>query len=463
MMVFLRVVQIKMAAASCFGADPLGPLAVRCALVTAKPECVREGASLSSTGPRPTSSGRNRMASSLRPVTVAPKGMGLYDFVALQEGFFAAEGLDVDLDWKTFRGTQSSWKDLNYFQRPQDQPYTQDKRDVIQGACVWGTICNASAGMGKMVPDAYGISPWAIFVRPDSRIRRPEDLKDVPVSVGMRAGSHFNVPYRLGKYLPLEHIKVGDTGGFGARPKARADGGVGGGGLVARADRDGRAARIAPNHRRYLQDALVGSGRFRAGRRARLSARARARREGHGRGYGEISAALEARGAGGIRELPSVGLFEVRPWRAVLLPHAPARGIRRHPRAGQALGPRSVSQGSRLRDAELFALSPRCRALASGIPLRANRVALALLHVARLCGACEVLLLGVGLTGRRCIPLALRHEALEGRSRELLVSGIRLAGRERGCGRDQADGQRQRDFLHGFLHRQPCEPRGRLI
>ena len=31
------------------------------------------------------------MANSLRPVTVAPKGMGLYDFVALQEGFFAAD------------------------------------------------------------------------------------------------------------------------------------------------------------------------------------------------------------------------------------------------------------------------------------------------------------------------------------------------------------------------------------
>ena len=85
------------------------------------------------------------MASSSRQVTVAPKGMGLYDFVAHQEGFFAAEGLDVELDWKTFRGTQSSWKDLDYFQRPQDRPYTQDKRDVIQGACVWGTICNASS------------------------------------------------------------------------------------------------------------------------------------------------------------------------------------------------------------------------------------------------------------------------------------------------------------------------------
>ena len=162
----------------------------------------------------------------LKKVAVAPKGMGLYDFVAHQEGYFAAEGLDVELDWKTFRGTQSSWKGLNYFQRPQDKPYTEDKREVIQGACVWGTICNASAGMGKMVQDAYGVSPWAIFVRPDSKIRRPEDLKDVPVSVGMRAGSHFNVPYRLEKYLPLENIKVVNTGGFGARLKALLDGEV---------------------------------------------------------------------------------------------------------------------------------------------------------------------------------------------------------------------------------------------
>ena len=80
--------------------------------------------------------------------------------------------------------------------------------------------------MGSFMPDCYGVSPWAIFVRPDSKIRRPEDLKDVPVSVGMRAGSHFNVPYRLEKYLPLEHIKVVNTGGFGARLRALLDGEV---------------------------------------------------------------------------------------------------------------------------------------------------------------------------------------------------------------------------------------------
>ena len=161
-----------------------------------------------------------------RSVKIAPKGMGLNDFVAMKEGYFAAEGLDVEFDWKTFRGTQSSWKEFDYFQRPQDKPYTESKDDVIQGACVWGTICNASAGMGKVVADAYGDSPWAIFVRPDSKIRKPEDLKDVPVSVGLRAGSHFNVPYRLERYLPLENIKTVNTGGFGARLKALLDGEV---------------------------------------------------------------------------------------------------------------------------------------------------------------------------------------------------------------------------------------------
>ncbi len=166
------------------------------------------------------------MADSLKRVKVAPKGMGLNDFVAMQEGFFAAEGLDVEFDWKTFRGTQSSWKGLDYFQRPQDRPYTADKQDVVQGACLWGTICNASAGMGRVVTEGYGDSPWAIFVRPDSKVRKPEDLKDIPISVGMRAGSHFNVPYRLEKYLPLEHIKTVNTGGFGARLKALLDGEV---------------------------------------------------------------------------------------------------------------------------------------------------------------------------------------------------------------------------------------------
>jgi NitT/TauT family transport system substrate-binding protein len=153
-------------------------------------------------------------------IKVAPKGMGLNDFVAHEEGLFAEEGLQVEFDWKTFRGTQSSWKGMDYFDRPQDKAVHDH---VIQGACLWGTVSNASAGMGLVVQDCYGISPWSIFVRPDSSLHTPEDLRDVPIAVGMRAGSHFNVPYRLEKYMPLEHVHTINIGGFGARLKALMD------------------------------------------------------------------------------------------------------------------------------------------------------------------------------------------------------------------------------------------------
>src|SRR5213075_1506839 len=163
----------------------------------------------------------------MKKVRVAPKGMGINDFVAEAEGFFAAEGIEVEWDVKTFRGTQSKWVENKYLQRPQDKPYTEAQDgSLIQCACLWGTISNAGAGMGRFVGDCYGVSPWGIFVRPDSKIRRPEDLKDVPISVGLRAGSHFNVPFRLENYLPLENIKTVNVGGFGARLSALLDGEV---------------------------------------------------------------------------------------------------------------------------------------------------------------------------------------------------------------------------------------------
>ena len=177
---------------------------------------------------------------------------------------------------------------------------------MIQGACAWGSICNASAGMGRFVPDAYGVSPWAIFVRPESAIREPEDLKDVPISVGMRAGSHFNVPYRLEKYLPLEHIKTVNTGGFGARLRALLDGEVEAASLlppqIAMAEQLGL--------RKIIEDTFHTLWWVPEASRPdrRLSAGARSRRAGAGRRSSEIPAALEARRSGRIRELPPMGL-----------------------------------------------------------------------------------------------------------------------------------------------------------
>ena len=163
----------------------------------------------------------------LTQVRVAPKGMGINDFVAMEEGFFRDEGLDVEFDMEVFRGMQASWKGLEYFDRPQDRPFAENGADnLIQSACQWGTVSNAASGMGRAVRDCHGISPWGIFVRPDSPIRAPRDLADVPIAVGMRAGSHFNVPYRLEKHLPLERINALNVGGFSARLEALLSGEV---------------------------------------------------------------------------------------------------------------------------------------------------------------------------------------------------------------------------------------------
>jgi hypothetical protein len=42
----------------------------------------------------------------------------------------------------------------------------------------------------------------------------------------MRAGSHLNVPYRLEKFLQLEHINTNNVGDFDATLKAFLDGEV---------------------------------------------------------------------------------------------------------------------------------------------------------------------------------------------------------------------------------------------
>ncbi len=163
----------------------------------------------------------------LTRLNIAPTGMRLHEWIALERGYFAEHGIEPVIRWDVVRGIQSSWKDKAYKERPQDEPFLGKSAPVdVINHCAWGSVCNAGAGLGKFVPDAYGVARWAIYVRPESRVERPEDLADVPIAVGMRAGSHFNVPYRLEPYLPLEHIKTINIGGFGARLQALLDGEV---------------------------------------------------------------------------------------------------------------------------------------------------------------------------------------------------------------------------------------------
>jgi NitT/TauT family transport system substrate-binding protein len=161
------------------------------------------------------------------PLRIAPTGMRLHEWIAVERGYFLEQGIEPVIRWDVVNGIMSSWKGIEYKDRPQDAPFTGQAEPVdVINHCSWGSVCNAGAGMGKFVPDAYGVARWGLYVRPDSWIARPEELADVPIAVGLRAGSHFNVPYRLEPYVPLERIKTVNVGGFGARLKALLDGEV---------------------------------------------------------------------------------------------------------------------------------------------------------------------------------------------------------------------------------------------
>ncbi|MDH3282875.1 MAG: ABC transporter substrate-binding protein [Gammaproteobacteria bacterium] len=166
------------------------------------------------------------MSKTLIQMDVTPTGMRLNDWVAQQEGFFAAEGLEVHVDWDLLerqRARQGNREDTDY----------DDIKDLRLGkflpksemttACSWGVNSMAGSGMGKIIPGVYGISPCVIFVATDSKIRTPADLRGVEIGVGLRAGSHFSALNMLEDHLPLEQIKVVNTGGFTACLQALID------------------------------------------------------------------------------------------------------------------------------------------------------------------------------------------------------------------------------------------------
>lgn len=169
------------------------------------------------------------MASALIKMDATPTGMRLNDWVAMEEGLFAKEGLEVKVDWEVLHRQQARQGSM----QDKDMPRAQDLRlgkflpnSEVTSACGWGSLCMAGAGMGKFLSESHGMSPCGIYVRLGSEITRPEELKDVPIGVGLRAGSHFSLYFVLEKYLPLEHINAVNVGGFGARLEALLKGTV---------------------------------------------------------------------------------------------------------------------------------------------------------------------------------------------------------------------------------------------
>ena len=142
--------------------------------------------------------------------------MRLHEWVADAEGFFTAEGLEYEfiptLHLAGAPSVSSSETLPPEWRRGAFETFVQGRPCDISSACHWATNVAAGGGNGRMWGQAYSVCPAAIFVPPESAVRRPEDLAEVPVTVGYHSGSHFSTLQALEAILPTDQIKLRFTG-----------------------------------------------------------------------------------------------------------------------------------------------------------------------------------------------------------------------------------------------------------
>ena len=131
----------------------------------------------------------------------------LHEWVAEEKGYFRDEELDYEFRevFKT-HATPDRVGAMTSFEEGRDTN--------VSCACHWTVNVAASQGRGKMYADAYSISPGGVFVPPESPIRTPQDLRNVPISVGHQSGSHYSTIQALEQYLPRNEIKLSFADGI---------------------------------------------------------------------------------------------------------------------------------------------------------------------------------------------------------------------------------------------------------
>jgi NitT/TauT family transport system substrate-binding protein len=138
---------------------------------------------------------------------IMPHGR-LHEWVAQDEGYFAAEGLEYTFVQNGDYGVHPPRRDDSGEIRTGAFETFGAGRDGanVSCACHWATNAAASERAGQLVSSLYAVAPCAIMVPPDSPIRRPEDLAGVPV--GYRSGSHFAALQALEGVLAPEDIEL---------------------------------------------------------------------------------------------------------------------------------------------------------------------------------------------------------------------------------------------------------------
>ncbi|HWC03282.1 MAG TPA: ABC transporter substrate-binding protein [Methylomirabilota bacterium] len=136
----------------------------------------------------------------------------LQEWVAEEKGYFAQEGLDY-----VFRELVQSTDGAIHDRGDRVGAYQSlesGRAADVSCACHWTVGIAASAGHGKLYPDAYSVAPAGIFVPPSSPVKTPADLAGVPISVGYQSGSHYSTIQALEAYHAPDRIHLSFNDGM---------------------------------------------------------------------------------------------------------------------------------------------------------------------------------------------------------------------------------------------------------
>jgi hypothetical protein len=136
----------------------------------------------------------------------------LQEWVAEEKGYFKEEGLDYVFQEEVLK-TDGKIHDQGV-KAGAYQSFEKGRTSDISCACHWTVGVAASTGHGKLYPDVYSVSPAGIFVPADSPVRKPEDLANVPISVGYQSGSHYATIQALEQFIPGDKVNLSFNDGM---------------------------------------------------------------------------------------------------------------------------------------------------------------------------------------------------------------------------------------------------------
>ncbi len=109
--------------------------------------------------------------------------------VAVERGFFAAEGIEVEYHEDNPKGTDGRVKDFT--QRWKETQLRQGALEVYP-VCEWGAIERVHRlGKGRIIGLDAAVRTGAIMVGKDSRLQTLADLRHVPIAVTWHAGTFY--------------------------------------------------------------------------------------------------------------------------------------------------------------------------------------------------------------------------------------------------------------------------------